>query len=689
MMHVLSRKILMKISGILCIAFAAVCMPFAAHAQVDAEQVMNIGRNVLSMDDYMLAIQYFNQAIKAKPYLSDPYYLRALAKLNLEDYKGAEDDCTLALERNSFKSDAYKLRGFARQYLGKDSLAVEDYNAGLKYYPMDKYFLFYKAVALTSMESYEAADTTFSMLLRYYPNFEDGLTARGRLRALQGDTIAALEDIERSIKISPAEINPYLLRAEIRGKRGEWEDACGDMDAAIRLNPHETDFYINRAYLRYNADDFFGAMADYNYALELEPKNVSALFNRALLRYEVRDLNRAEEDFSMVLKLDPDNFHAIFNRGLINLDRGDNKSAIQDFRRILQRYPKFYPAYYALAEAYHNMGDMRTAMQNVYSAEDLIKKYVKNPKGNPLDRPKIAMGQANDGKLHADGMDEESEIEVMDKFNQLVTVSKSVDSDLSFNEKIKGKVQNRDIDVTPEPFYALSFIAPANSLRSVSNYFRELDDFNQHRYIDRTVYLTPGMISISDGNQLSQLFEETAMYEERARINNTPANNLAVGIAHTMLRNYGDAVKDFDAAISESPDFAAAYMGRAFARYNEAISERERSDAESGDETFKMKLANRAMAAVVADYNEALRINPRLVYAWFNIGNVYYELGDYTSAIHSYEEAISIDPDFGQAYYNRGLAYLRIGNRQQAFADLSRAGELGIIPSYNLLKRMK
>lgn len=671
-------------------AVAMMALPVGTHAQVNAEQVMNIGRNVLSMDDYMLAIQYFNQAIKAKPYLSEPYYLRALAKLNLEDYKGAEEDCSLAIERNNFRSEAYKLRGFARQYLGKDSLAIQDYDAGLKYYPMDKYFLFYKGVAQTSMESYEAADTTFTKLLRYFPNFEDGLTARGRLRVLRGDTVGALEDIARSISISPNEVNPYLVRAEIEAKRSEWEAACADMDVAVKLNPQETDYYINRAYMRYNADDFFGAMSDYNYALELDPSNSSALFNRALLRYEVRDLNRAEADFSGVLKLDPSNFHALFNRGLVNLDRGDNKSAVKDFRQILKRYPRFYPAYYALAEAYRNMGDMRAAMQNVYAAEDLIRKYVKNPKGNPLDRPKIAMGTANDGRLHADGMDEESEIEVMDKFNQLVTVSKEVDSDLSFNEKIKGRVQNRDIDVAPEPFYALSFIAPGNSLRSVSNYFRELDDFNQRRYIGRTIYLTPGNVTASGEEELAGFFEETAHLEALAKRNPTPANYLALGVAHTMLRNYQEAVRDFDAAIKSDSSFAIAYMGRAFARYNEAVSPDTDSEGAGSDgESLRRGVAAHEMAAVVADYNEALHLNPRLVFAWFNIGNVYYSLEDYTSAIQSYGEAIAIDPEFGQAYYNRGLSYLRVGNRQQAFADLSRAGELGVLPSYNLLKRMK
>ena len=97
--------------------------PFTLLSQVNAEQVLSIGKNVLSMEDYMLSIQYFNQAIKAKPYLSEAYFFRGLAKLYLEDYRGAEEDCTLALERNKFRTEAYKVRGFARQAMGLDSLA--------------------------------------------------------------------------------------------------------------------------------------------------------------------------------------------------------------------------------------------------------------------------------------------------------------------------------------------------------------------------------------------------------------------------------------------------------------------------------------------------------------------------------------------------------------------------------------
>ena len=52
---------------------------FASSAQINTDQVIRIGQNALYFEDYMLSIQYFNQAIQAKPYLAQPYFLRAIA----------------------------------------------------------------------------------------------------------------------------------------------------------------------------------------------------------------------------------------------------------------------------------------------------------------------------------------------------------------------------------------------------------------------------------------------------------------------------------------------------------------------------------------------------------------------------------------------------------------------------------
>ena len=136
-----------------------------------------------------------------------------------------------------------------------------------------------------------------------------------------------------------------------------------------------------------------------------------------------------------------------------------------------------------------------------------------------------------------------------------------------------------------------------------------------------------------------------------------------------MLKDTEAAVRALDKAIAIYPEFTVAYLERAYARQM------------SGDP--------KQIPLALADYDSALRLNPRLVYAWHNKGNIYYSAGDFTSALRCYGEALAVDPQFAEALYNRGVTYLRMGNRRQAFADLSKAGELGVLPSYNLLKRMK
>lgn len=661
-----------RIVRIIIFVALAIMPALRVSAQVDAEQVLNIGINVLSMDDYMLSIHYFNEAIKAKPYLSEPYYYRALAKLNLDDYRGAEDDCTLAIQRNSYRTEAYKLRGFARQYLGKDSLAIEDYDIGLAYNPTDKYFLYYKGVAQTEAERFEGADSTFNALLRVYPNFDDGYTARGRLKLLRGDTIAALADLDKAIDISRAQLNAYLMRAEVASKQAQWEKALSDMDAAVKLRPEMGDLYLNRAYIRYNADDFFGAMSDYNYLLELEPYNSGALFNRALLRYEVKDLHRSEDDLTRVLKIDPSNFHALYNRGLVRLELENYRAALGDFRLIQEKYPRFYPVYYALAEAEQRLGNLRAAHQYMNTAQQLVKGYVTNPEKNPLDRPKIAASTNTASSSFATSEDEDDN-DVMKKFNQLVTVSAaSVSAPMSYNERIKGRVQDRDVNVEPEPAYILSFYSNEAALKPLSNYFRELDDLNQQGYIPQRLYLTPA-VGVTNQETIDRLFAIEKYYNEVAQDSPRAIDLIALGVARTMLKNYQGALDALDRAIADNSQSSVAYMARAGARLGKY-----RQDAKPTD-----------LPGIISDLDQALALNPGLIYAWFDKGNVYYLAGDYTSALESYNRALAVDPDFGDALYNRGLTYLHVGNKRQAFADLRKAGELGVIPSYNLLKRMK
>lgn len=668
-------------------------LSFPSKAQINADQVLNIGRNVLSMDDYMLSIHYFNLAAQAKPYLAEPYYYRALAKLMLEDYRGADADATMALERNKFLTEAYRVRGFARLKLERDSLALLDLDQGLFYKPIDKNFLYYKIIGLSSMKRYGEAKATIGTLLRYYPGYEAVYSIRAKLNLLEGDTTATLSDIDTAIIKDKNNPDPYLMRADISVQRKQWHQASQDLDAAINIMPQETDLYLNRAFVRYNDDDYFGAMSDYNYILELEPTHQAARYNRALLLYEVRDLNKSVKDFTELLKLQPDNFHAVYARALINFDLHKWRDAIVDLQKIVAKYPRFHQGYYALAYAYNQTGNTAKAIENYNKAENLVRLYVTNPKRNPLDKPTIMAGVTN---THADKKQEgETDSDVMERFNQLVTVSSTEQqSALTYQESIKGRVQDRQMRVEPIALFTLSPFDGHTELHPASNYLRELGVYNDKHYAPWKLYIGPLHSTLTDRSDIDKMFNLVNSFTEtlqKAGNNPRPVDYFNRGIAYTVLKDYSNAIADFDSTLNLSPDMTLAYMGRSAAYTLHAFMLRQQQENKSNatDEQMVLAEARHDMQMALSDLDNALKLNPRLVYAWFNKGNIYYSLGDYTSALECYNRALELRTDFPEAYYNRGLTYMSLGNKESGRNDLSRAGELGILPSYSLLKRMQ
>lgn len=649
---------------------------------------MEIGRNVLSMEEYILSIHYFNLAIKAKPYLAEPYYFRGLAKLMLDDFKGAEEDCTKALELNKFLTEAHRVRGYARQRLENDSMALEDFNAGLEYIPVDKYFLFYKASSQTTLGQYDAADSTFNLLTRYFPKFDASYSERARMNAAKGDTIAALAYLDTALQLNKKEPFPYMLKAEISVKQKNWSEARNNLDHAIELLPQHTDLYLNRAYVRYNDDDYFGAMSDYNYIIEMEPENVAARYNRGLLRYELRDLNASATDFSAVLEKNPDNFHARYSRALINLETGQYKAAIADFQKIATRYPKFYPVYYAMAQAYQDLGDTRRMIDNYNKAENLVRLYVANPRKNPLDKPSI--NPANTNTMGNESHEGESDMEVMERFNQLVTVSaeKGAASAGGYQDAgTKGKLQDRDMRIEPEPMYALSLYHNPTELNNMANYFKDLSAINNSHALPFELYLTGAPTPPEERNEIERLFDLSNSLAKAPIEKERPIDYLANGIILTLLRDYDGALAAIEKAIELKNDLTAAYMARGYLRY--AIAKTKTSKATANDDILGSAEYTGALRLAMEDFNKAAELDPRLVYAWFNRAWLYYESGDYTSALECLNKAIEVNPDFGEAYFNRALTYLRLGNKAAGRHDLSKAGELGVMPSYNLLKKMQ
>lgn len=653
-------------------------------AQINTDQVMNIGRNALYFEDYILSIQYFNQVIKAKPYLAEPYFYRAVAKLELEDYKGAEEDCSLAIERNPFIIDAYQVRGIARQTLKDAKGAIEDYEAGLKQLPEHKVFLMNKAVCEETLKDYDKAEDTYAKLLKVYPKYENAYMGRAQLRLAEGDTVSALEDIDKSIELSKNNPNAFVIRSEINMKyKKDYKASLADMDEAIKLEPHFAGYFINRAFMKYNLDDYFGAMADYDYAVSLDPTNVTAHFNRGLLRTEVSDNNKAIEDFSYVLRSEPENFMARYNRALLYYKTGQYRKAIKDFDAVLDKYPNFEAGLFARSECKRKIGDMAGGERDYNRSRALYKQKKKIAEYNP-DEEKATE-------------EVESESAVMNKFNTLLTVQTDNQVKPKYENRTRGRIQDNNVKIDPEPIFFLTYYVKEDKIRDNTNYIKEVTDVNAMRMLPFTLMITNVNVKLYE-DQIQKHFNSIEYYNGVIATSKGRAiDYFARAMDFLMVKNPAEAIADFNRAIELSPKFSLAYMGRSYAKYMQMQIEQAKDEEntaptspknQAGAAMLKERKANHDIAEIIADLDKTIELSPRNIYAIFNKGNMYVVLQNYTSAISCYSNAIALKPDFGEAYYNRGLMYLKMGNKDKGIADLSKAGELGILPSYNVLKRM-
>lgn len=126
---------------------------------------------------------------------------------------------------------------------------------------------------------------------------------------------------------------------------------------------------------------------------------------------------------------------------------------------------------------------------------------------------------------------------------------------------------------------------------------------------------------------------------------------------------YDAAIADYTAYLKIRPDDAGGWFNLALARYY-------KTQANPNEAGYRQ---------AAADVSQAIKLNAREAVYWFLRGGIYSQLVivDFVPsrdrAIADYSEAIRLDPKYASAYRERGIVYERVNRDREALADLNTA----------------
>ena len=635
------------------------------HAQYNTERLITIGRSALYYEDYVLSMQYFNQAILSKPYLYEPWFFRAVAKYSLEDYPGAESDCNEAIKRNPYVVNLYELRGLTRIQQKKYAEAINDYTKALKYDPENKGLWHNRVLCHIRNEEFDVALAELDTMLTRWNKYAPAYSMQADVYMQQKDTTAAIASLDKSLELDPYDGQTWAARSILCLAREEWEQGEKYLDEAIHLIPKRAVYYINRAMARYKQSNLRGAMNDYDTALDLEPNNFLGHYNRGLLRSEVGDDNRAITDFDFVLRLEPDNLMALFNRAVLLDKTGDLEGAIRDYSKVINEYPNFWTGLEFRANCYRRLGMTKQAEKDeftVYKARLDKHLYGKQPRLNERQMRKRS--------------DEDP-----DKYNQLVMEDEQT-LEHEYQNDYRGKVQNHKVDMEFLPMFTLSFSPMQSNVRIGVTYVDQQVEELNNQLRARTIFINSGR-SVLTEDVSEQIFEYVQtlsdnMSDPKMTLQKAVGVLLQRAIAFSALQNFEDAINDLTTCLQIDSANVPVLWQR-------AVSQTYMNQFQAAQGT-NVEFQN---ANVQADLNHALQLSPQNAFLFYNRGCFYAQVQEYARAIEDFTRALTLEPTMAEAYYNRGLCAIYQKQTEAGISDLSKAGEMGLYTAYSIIKKYR
>lgn len=666
----------------------------SASAQLNTDRITAIGRNALYFEDYVLSIQYFNQVIKLKPYLAEPYLLRAIAKIQLQDYTGALKDCDSSIELNPFQPGAFYTRGYVRRQLNMYGEAENDFTEALIFAPENKTYLMLRADVRAAQEHFDDAMADMEHLLAKEPQNPTLLFEKGVICLNNKDTACAVEALTATTKYDSQNAGSWSALGVVKLQQGDEDEALEALNKAIDLGSKWAGDYINRGVLNYRRHNYRGAIADYDQAVALAPEDAQCRYNRGMMRAELWDWNRALDDLDKAIELAPEETEMRYQRGMTLMQLGQWKRAAADFDTLRAAYPYFLPAYYLAAQAKTALGDKKAAYSLRKAAYELEQHKDSLQQTASMQRDSMPDTSMQTAKAQPRKKDRRKEFSALTAQNG----TEAPEEDADYNSQTRGSIQKRYADVVNEPNIIVSYYAQKQELRRTNYQPLLTEAYNKERHLPSPVKLTPSETSLT-ADMVSTHFENISKLSQRLDVRQDADLYFARAMEFALVQDYVSAIDDCTKALtwlqkqggSKGLNESVLYtFCRANWRYKQIEYQRASGEFQSEYQgKTAAKQAEMDFEIMLRDYDYVIQREPDFAFAYYNKANMLCAQKNFAAAIAHYDRAIERDQDFAEAYFNRGLTYIYTDETEKGIADLSKAGELGIYQAYNLITRLR
>lgn len=659
LLYLHSNRILINKMRIIITFLFTVVFCINTNAQWNTKNILQMGKSDIILDDYVGAIGRFNDVIRIKPYLSEPYFFRGLAKLNLEDYDGAIRDFSKSIELSPNYFHAYVYRGIAYNGQKKYDKAMSDYQKAIMLDPGNAHVYACRAVTYSEINENKLAEKDYSKALLINDKMAFVYFNRAILRDKIGDEKGAMLDCNSAISLNVFSDDAYALRGYMFYKKKDYYNAIDDYNRALKSNNKNLKVLMGRAIVWYETKQFKKALDDYKSIISLEPNYVYAYFNRAILLSDIGEYRAAIRDLNKIVEINPNNILVYFNRALMKLKINDLNGAYYDVTESIKLYPDFVKAYILRASIYSKINKPNEAYADNTKAKEIMHRYKKMKEG-----------------------DASYFVDTTSNFRRLVDINAGRDV---VRNSLNARVQDRDVGVKLKDIFFVAYY-PIDSIRSgkIRYYSTNMLNFNQRHSYNPAIGLSNKTNVLSDSLTTANIKLYTNMIEHQK----DNSSYFIRGLFYLDKQEFYNAIEDFSKVDYKNPDYLMALFNQANAKvlmsdYIQKIEDK------SG---VSVGLKNKPKEYV--DYSEALMSYERciqsdstFVYALYNIATLYAKNEKIDKAISIYNDVIDKDSSLAEAYFNRGLLYIYKGNKKLANADLSKAGELGITEAYNIIKR--